>query len=293
MSDFDKRLGEKLRDVRISKGITQRSLAGEKITRNMLSLIEHGAASPSLSTLLYLSEMLDTPAGYFFSHSPKDEGMYLKLMVIERLKSAFFKKNYKECEEIALTLPETSLDDEVSYILAVSYLHASLDAAAEYDIVSAAEKLASAEVMAENSIYCGKSFSRAIEYYSELFRSLASDDIPALLCNMHFASEYVTQDLIEYFRTVKLLMQGETVQTVFPRGSYFEKHVSAIDLLLDDRAADAVKRLRDLSDDPALPYYMLYHVLSDLENAANITGDSRTAYIASKRKLELTVKFSV
>ncbi|MBE6625839.1 MAG: helix-turn-helix transcriptional regulator [Ruminococcaceae bacterium] len=293
MSEFDKRLGQKLRDVRISKGITQRSLAGEKITRNMLSLIENGSASPSLSTLMYLSEKLDTPAGYFFSQSAKDEGIYLKMMVIEKIRSAFSEKNYSKCEEIALTLPEEAFDDELSYILAVSYLNKSLEAAAEYNIVSAAEGLASAEVVSANSVYCSESFSRAIEYYSELFRSLTSDDIPALLCDIHNASEFVSHDLIEYFKTVKLLSQGEDVQALFPRGSYFDRHITAINLLMDDRSADALKRLRDLSDDPSLPYYMQYRVLSDLENAANLTGDVRIAYYASKRKLELTVKFKV
>lgn len=72
MSDFDKKLGEKLRQSRVSKGITQKSLAGDMITRNMLSLIEHGSASPSLSTLMYLSEKLEIPAGFFFAQSDED-----------------------------------------------------------------------------------------------------------------------------------------------------------------------------------------------------------------------------
>jgi len=215
------------------------------------------------------------------------------MMVIEKIRSAFSEKNYSKCEEIALTLPEEAFDDELSYILAVSYLNKSLEAAAEYNIVSAAEGLASAEVVSANSVYCSESFSRAIEYYSELFRSLTSDDIPALLCDIHNASEFVSHDLIEYFKTVKLLSQGEDVQALFPRGSYFDRHITAINLLMDDRSADALKRLRDLSDDPSLPYYMQYRVLSDLENAANLTGDVRIAYYASKRKLELTVKFKV
>ena len=293
MSDFDKKLGQKLRQVRIAKGITQSALAGDRITRNMLSLIEHGSASPSLSTLMYLSEKLDTPVGFFFSQTEKDEGIYLKMMVIEKLRSAFFTKNYDKCEDIALDLPEEAIDDEISFILAVSYLNKSLDAANELDIVTAAERLAAAEVIAENSVYCGGSFQRAIEYYSELYRNLTNEDIPTTLCDRYSASEYVPNDLIEYFKTIKLLSQGEDIQALFPRGSYFDKHITAINLLMDDRATDALKRLRDLSDDPSLPYYMQYRILTDLENAANITGDVRIAYYASKRKLDLTVRLNV
>ncbi len=293
MSDLDKKLGKKIRDIRVEKGITQKSLAGDKITRNMLSLIESGNASPSLSTLMYLSEKLDTPAGYFFSTTSRDEGIYQKFLILDRLKAAFKQRNFKECETIANRLPQSSYDDELSYILAVAYLNTSLDAAAEFDMRTAAEKLATAEVLGENSIYCGEGFSNAVEYYSELYRSVCAEDIPGNLCDSHFGGELVPHELIEYFRAIKLISQGEDVQAFFQRGSFFDRHVTALNLLMDGRTTDALKRLRDLSEDPALPYYMHYRVLSDLENAANITGDVRIAYASSKRKLELTTRFRV
>ena len=34
-------VGEKIRDLRLSRGMTQKELAGESVTRNMLSLIEN------------------------------------------------------------------------------------------------------------------------------------------------------------------------------------------------------------------------------------------------------------
>ena len=55
MSGPDKRLGEKIRQLRLSLGITQKDLAGDKITRNMLSLIESGAALAKLEQLAELS----------------------------------------------------------------------------------------------------------------------------------------------------------------------------------------------------------------------------------------------
>ena len=48
-----------LRVLRMAAGLTQKELAGDRITRNMLSLIESGNASPSVSTLLYLAERLE------------------------------------------------------------------------------------------------------------------------------------------------------------------------------------------------------------------------------------------
>lgn len=58
-------LGEKLRQARLEAGLSQRALCGEKITRNMLSQIENGAAKPSMETLCYLSHGLRKPVSYF------------------------------------------------------------------------------------------------------------------------------------------------------------------------------------------------------------------------------------
>ena len=67
------KIGNRIRELRQKKGLTQKELAGEHITRNMLSLIESGTASPSLTTLCYLSEKLEVPIGYFFTHTPEEE----------------------------------------------------------------------------------------------------------------------------------------------------------------------------------------------------------------------------
>ena len=58
-------LGEKLRQARIEAGLSQRQLCGEEITRNMLSLIEHGTARPSMDTLKYLAARLGKPVSWF------------------------------------------------------------------------------------------------------------------------------------------------------------------------------------------------------------------------------------
>lgn len=58
-------LGEKLRHARLEAGLSQRQLCGDEITRNMLSLIENGAAKPSMKTLQYLAARLDKSISYF------------------------------------------------------------------------------------------------------------------------------------------------------------------------------------------------------------------------------------
>lgn len=58
-------IGRRILEARQEKGLSQRELAGENITRNMLSALEHDKAKPSLDTLCYLAQTLDKPVGYF------------------------------------------------------------------------------------------------------------------------------------------------------------------------------------------------------------------------------------
>ena len=58
-------LGEKIKAARLEKGLSQRQLCGDVITRNMLSQIENGAAGPSMGTLRYLAAKLEQPLSYF------------------------------------------------------------------------------------------------------------------------------------------------------------------------------------------------------------------------------------
>ena len=58
-------LGKRLKEVRLSLGLSQRELCGDEITRNMLSQIENGSARPSMDTLKYLAARLGKPVSYF------------------------------------------------------------------------------------------------------------------------------------------------------------------------------------------------------------------------------------
>ena len=55
------KLGRKIREARLAKRLTQSEVVGDFITRNMLSQIESGAATPSMKTLEYLSNVLSVP----------------------------------------------------------------------------------------------------------------------------------------------------------------------------------------------------------------------------------------
>ena len=62
-------LGQRLRLARLERGLSQRELCGDVITRNMLSQIENGSARPSMDTLRYLAGELGKPLSYFLEEN--------------------------------------------------------------------------------------------------------------------------------------------------------------------------------------------------------------------------------
>ena len=72
-------LSRKLKQARLDAGLSQKTLCGQRITRNMLSQIENGSARPSMDTLKYLAAQLGKPVSYFLEDdavtSPNQELM--------------------------------------------------------------------------------------------------------------------------------------------------------------------------------------------------------------------------
>lgn len=56
-------LGERIRTLRKQKKLTLEALAGEKLTKGMLSLIENNKSKPSMESLSYIAERLEVDVG--------------------------------------------------------------------------------------------------------------------------------------------------------------------------------------------------------------------------------------
>ena len=275
-------LGARVRELRLKRGMTQKELAGGHITRNMLSLIESGSASPSVQTLLWLAERLEAPVGYFFSDA-EQEGRYLKLSVIGRLKEAWQEGDAALCTELCANLPPSSIDDEVARILAEAHFLLAKEHASSFALRSAGRELDEAERCAAQSIYCREDFTAAVRYLRELCEAASTREVPPALCDPSSVGPLVPYLTVAYFRALTDAARRED----FPRGSHYDRHLTARSLIRADRPNEGAKKLRELSLDAALPFYMQYRVLCDLEDAANAMGDLRLAYSSSRRKLEL------
>ena len=65
--DALQKLGERIREARQRIGMNQLELAGDDLTRNMISRIETGSALPSIQTLCIIADRLSVPAGALLS----------------------------------------------------------------------------------------------------------------------------------------------------------------------------------------------------------------------------------
>ena len=111
-------LGEKIKSIRTSKGITQNSLSDGIVTRNMLSQIECSKASPSLETLTRLAERLEVSVSYLISDE-ENGFFYEKEKRIERVKTLYRQYRFADCVKECERLSER--DDEINLILANCY----------------------------------------------------------------------------------------------------------------------------------------------------------------------------
>ncbi|WNS44163.1 helix-turn-helix transcriptional regulator [Paenibacillus sp. MMS20-IR301] len=85
-------IGEKVKQLRKAKGLTQTDLAGEQMTKSMLSQIENGRALPSMSSLQFLAGRLGVDAGYFMQGEHEAELAPL----VRKIEQQYKAKQYKE-----------------------------------------------------------------------------------------------------------------------------------------------------------------------------------------------------
>lgn len=86
--DIDHAIGSALRDLRESRGLTARQLAGSSgISAAMISRIENGLVSPSISTLGALSRTLDVPLVSLFRETASKPADFTHVRKGEGLKS--------------------------------------------------------------------------------------------------------------------------------------------------------------------------------------------------------------
>ena len=142
-------LGKRIKEARLARKMTQSDVVGDFITRNMLSQIESGNATPSVRTLTYLAKVLQLPVNYLLPDElevPDESGNSAIKEVddLTRMKNAFKRGDYKAAIENALPQSESGsiVYDEACAILAMSYLELAKAAKEPREGMEFAEKAA-------------------------------------------------------------------------------------------------------------------------------------------------------
>ncbi|WP_342388010.1 helix-turn-helix domain-containing protein [Salinicoccus bachuensis] len=89
-------LGKRIRQLRKERKMTLVDLAGDKITKGMLSLIENDKSTPSMETLAHIAKELDVSIGYLTREGDED---WTKQMLAESDFSHYFSFPFEHIEK--------------------------------------------------------------------------------------------------------------------------------------------------------------------------------------------------
>ena len=172
-------LGEKLRQTRLERGLTQKQVCGDRLTRSMLSLIENGQAEPSMKTLDYLAAALGVTPGWLLADDASDAAAQR----LPRARALLRGRDYAGC--LALLEPDAAAaSDEELLLLAESAAALAGRALLEENIAEAARLAALAADWDRRSLYgsqerqlralavlarCKEGGAAAVEAYRKLY----------------------------------------------------------------------------------------------------------------------------
>lgn len=299
-------IGSRIAAIRKRRGMTQSELAGEDVTRNMLSRIENGAALPSLPTLCAIAERLNVPVGALLGDLEDFAGWQFS----RDMRRLLSQKKYDRVIERIKESERSGTSAELSEILCEAYIGRAEEQYTAGRLTAALEYLEAAERICSDVSNSERIF---------LLRTLINV-CPALYPGD--AAE-VPCDHTERLREV-IFDKSETAIYLFclsklgglAKSAYSQPHESAhflrselspligglenkifrihIDSKLDMISAEYLdakaKLLTILTPEP--PPALLYDILADLEFCCKCCGDFENAYKFSNTRLELTKRIN-
>lgn len=170
-------LGEKIKQARLEAGMSQRQLCGDIITRNMLSLIENGAAKPSMSTLTALAARLNKPASYFL----EEEGaVSANQSCMTRAWQSYEERNYIGCGEILKEYlqPDPVYDREWRLLTCLNTLSLAEAAVREGRWVYARKLLRQSEELEKSLFWFPELKNRRMRMCGRLLEPVKEEELP-------------------------------------------------------------------------------------------------------------------
>lgn len=283
-------IGAKIKKLRTSKMMTQSELAGHQITRNMLSQIENGAALPSLSTVLYIAERLNVPAGFLLAEGG-DEFIYRKMNAMGNIKRAFRAGDFRICRDICLSAIDEP-DDEIYLILAECAFAIAREEFQNGHLHAACRLFDEAIDYADKTMYHADHIRViAFAYFTYMHRISLTLYSEQLDLNDHTKLWEALFFHDEFCRYVGAIHAEEQFAADYVRQYPGEEHVLArhIEALMAMRANDytgAMEQLQAiLNGSVGIPEPVIYSVFENLEICCRESGDYKGAYEYANNKV--------
>ena len=276
-------LSEKLKAERKKRRLTQQALSEGIITRNMLSSIESGNATPSLETLIKLADRLELPVGYFLSDDV-DPSVYMKNDRMPSIRSALSSGSYN----LAISLIEKigKMDDELYFVLAQCYFNLCESSVRSGSLLSAKKYALLCLENCTRTVYDTERFEMIIPLYS----AIASNSNAPLL----------ELDLEKYGRQFKDSTEEELYHYLVGDADYsytdhfFKTHIEAKQLIKNRKYTLAAELLTELekSKKRTTPNaYLSFCLYSDHEACYKQLFDYENAYKYASKRISLMEGF--
>jgi transcriptional regulator with XRE-family HTH domain len=177
-------LGRRLKAARLAKKMTQSDVVGTFITRNMLSQIESGSATPSMKTLEYLAGVLEIPMDKLLAEGDIPEDTENGIFSLIHAKQLLQEKRYEEL--LRSCIPEGAIADEIHALRSMAHLGIAMREAESEEteaLQSAVMHARSAVKEAETGLYANAArvaqanqlIAKIAQYLSSYYSSLADN----------------------------------------------------------------------------------------------------------------------
>lgn len=289
-------IGDKIKRLRLQRNMTQTDLAGDQITRNMLSRVENGAALPSLPTVWYLAERLGVPAGFLLAEGD-DDRLWRKMSRIDDIRRVLRTGNARICLELCREDAEDGqADDEIYLIMAqcaLALAREELDAGRLHECCTL---LDGALDYAGRTMYDASAIRQTAVLYFRFMNRLSSMLYSDVLTNADDALVGSEDDFARYVLAREALEAGEMRRVqVYLQGDEGRcpwcRHLAAHARMLRGEYAQAQALLVQLlHDESARSEVLVYCLFCDLEICYREQSDFRGAYEYSQNKVALLEK---
>ena len=286
MADMDKKiLGSKVKELRKMRGMTQSALAQDKITRNMLSSIENGVASPSMETLEHIASTLKIDAAYFLTDD-SDLAFFEKRALIDKIYRAYEAKNYNAC--ISMISSISNYDSELEYLLSECYFELGKENVFCGSLLSAIDNLSAALAHCHKT----KIETNHIELKIPIYMAVAKN-VQSPLLELE-PQKYIDQlsDSADY-EFFKYLTMDTSYQFNTPT---YRLHMSAKELIKQRNYNEATKKLLsalEISKSEKYNAYVIFALYSDLELCYKQLYNFERAYFYSNKRITLLEGFKI